>query len=455
MTSIELSTRFFGERLEADIAERLPAAESALCGIREKTCPGAEWTGWFDYPSSRGRRDVEHITAFKKQLPIAYDTVVVIGIGGSYLGARAVYEGLRHEFEGLVSSDKNKLPMIFLGHHLSESSLIETLDMLESCHPIVNVISKSGTTTEPGVAFRILRSYLEKRFGKEEARTRIVATTDAASGALRKLAEEEGYKTFVVPSDVGGRYSVLTPVGLVPLALAGYDVEELVAGADGLFGSLQQCGSEHPVLRYAAARYAAYAMGKRIDLLSYGEPKFAYIAEWWKQLFGESEGKQGKGLFPASLCYTTDLHSLGQYVQDGERNLIETFVVIDNVPAQGGTAERRLRLPRASGNLDELAYLEGRYIADINDAALQATKVAHYDGGVPCMELRLATWGERQIGELFAFFETACGVSAALLGVNPYDQPGVEAYKKNLFGLLGKPGFEAEGAELRQRVGDH
>ena len=278
----------------------------------------------------------------------------------------------------------------------------------------------------------------------------MVATTDANKGALKRLAAESGYRQFVVPDDVGGRFSVLTAVGLLPLALAGFATEKLLDGADQIFRELQAPdGGEHAAIRYAASRTAAYKAGKQIELLAFSEPKLSYLAEWWKQLFGESEGKQGKGLFPAALSYTTDLHSIGQYVQDGPRNMLETFLVDGRREAP---IEKRMRVPRATDNLDELGYLEDRYIGEINEAATLGTMVAHADGGVPCLALQLPEWSERGLGQLFAFFETACAISAALLDVNPFDQPGVEAYKKNLFGLLGKPGFEGLGAELRRRL---
>lgn len=456
---IGFDTRYYPKELQARAETFIPKAKEALYALRDQTCLGGEFTGWFDWPRRRGQALWRDVKDYVAKLDVYYDTVLVIGIGGSYLGTRAVAEALGHEYGyAFAKTGRNaRRPVItFAGHHLSEAGLVELLDYLEERQPLVNVISKTGTTTEPSVAFRVIRSYMEKRFGKAEAARRIIATTDREKGALRKLADESGYKTFEVPDDVGGRYSVLTAVGLVPLALGGFDCERLLAGADVVFRELRDGdpSSDHPVLRYAATRAAAYESGKKIELLATGEPKLRNLIEWWKQLFGESEGKDHKGLFPAGLIYTTDLHSMGQYVQDGERNLIETFLIIAHPSASGdGTnVERRIRIPHGGGDLDGLGYLEQRFVGDINEAALLGTMVAHTDGGVPCSSLTLPRLDEQTLGGLFAFFESACGIGGALIGVNPYDQPGVEAYKKNLFGLLGKPGFEGLGTELRKRL---
>lgn len=451
MTGIRLNDRFFPLDLQQDARSIwLPAAQVAFRHLIDKSCVGAEWTGWFDWPKKHGFALKSQIERFVDELEVSYDLVLVVGIGGSYLGARAVVEALTHAHAALLGGGHKRPAVVYAGHNLSEQGLVELLELLDHRRPLINVISKSGTTTEPAVAFRVLRSYLERRFGKAEAAKRIIATTDGQKGALRRLATESGYRQFVVPDDVGGRYSVLTAVGLVPLALAGFSIEKLLDGADQVFRGLQAPDAgEHAVLRYAAARTAAYKAGKRIELLAFSEPKLSYLAEWWKQLFGESEGKQGNGLFPAALSYTTDLHSLGQYVQEGPRNMLETFLIDSR---NDGLIEKRLRVPRASDNLDELGYLEDRHVSDINEAAMLGTMVAHADGGVPCLALQLPELSEHGLGQLFAFFETACAVSAALLEVNPFDQPGVEAYKKNLFGLLGKPGFEGLGAELRRRL---
>lgn len=457
-SGIKVEARFLPKDLQARAQELHPAAAKALAAIRAKTCVGSEWTGWFDFPAERGFTLAKEVNKVVQSLGVFHDLVLVIGIGGSYLGTKAVADALNHTFLGSLAAatpgSKQKPLMVYAGQHLSEQGLLDVLDLLEQKQPIINIISKSGTTTEPGVVFRIIRTYMEKRFGKAEAARRIIATTDPETGALRRLARDLGYKTFAVPPDIGGRYSVLTAVGLVPLALGGFDIEALLGGADSFFKEVRQDKggpAYDEVLRYASSRQAAYEGGKRIEILAYNEPKLASLVEWWKQLFGESEGKDGKGLFPAGLGYTTDLHSLGQYVQDGCRNIVETFLSTEP-PRPAGMAERRLRIPHTSENADELGYLEERYLSEINEAAMQGTKVAHFDGGVPCLTLKAPALDEYGLGALIAFFETACGISGALLGVNPYDQPGVEAYKKNLFALLGRPGFEALGSQLRQRL---
>jgi glucose-6-phosphate isomerase len=449
MSYIKLNTRFLGEALEQQTAALQKSAQEHLKRLNDKSCVGAEWTGWYDYPKTRGFEQEENIRQFVQKLDVTYDLVLVIGIGGSYLGTRAVTEALLHSYQGVMRDNR---PMIaFAGHHVSETQLVEVLELLDKKQPIVNVISKSGTTTEPGVVFRVVRDYMEKRFGKEESARRIICTTDAKEGALRQVADQEGYASFVIPDDIGGRFSVLTPVGLVPLALLKLDTKALMEGADRIFTELAQ-DEEHPVLRYAASRLAAYEQGKRIEILASNNPKVSHIIEWWKQLYGESEGKQGKGLFPAGLTYTTDLHSLGQYVQDGVRNILETFLSFEqDVPKRNGV-EQRVRVPVQASRLDQLNYLEGRFLGEVNKAAMQGTMVAHFDGGVPCLGLTVPELSEHGIGALFAFFEVGCGISAAMLDVNPYDQPGVEAYKKNLFALLGKPGTEALGARLRERL---
>ncbi len=450
MTYVKLNKRFLGERLNARAEELLPQARQHLQKLLEKTCVGSEWTGWWDYPKQRGYALNEEIKRYVEQLDVDYDLVLVIGIGGSYLGTRAVSEALLHTYQSAMDTHQ---PMIaYAGHHLAEAQLIEVLELLDKRLPLVNVISKSGTTTEPGVVFRIVRNYMEARFGEEEASRRIICTTDAKEGALRLVADQKAYASFVIPDDIGGRFSVLSPVGLVPLALLRLDTKALLDGADAVFAELQNQPAESAVLGYAAARLAAYEADKRIEILATSNPKMSHIVEWWKQLYGESEGKEHKGLFPAGMVYTTDLHSLGQYVQDGVRNLLETFLVIEQDVARRKGIEQRIRVPAQSSKLDQLTYLEGRFVNDINRAAMQGTLLAHYDGGVPCLQLTVPDLSERSLGALFAFFECGCALSAAMLGVNPYDQPGVEAYKKNLFALMGKPGTEALGQKLRERI---
>ncbi len=451
MSIIKFNSNYLGSELSNKSKEFVPKAINALRELQTKECVGSEWTGWYNLPENFGNSLCDEVTSYVNDIDVMYDTVVVIGIGGSYLGTRAVCEALSHEYADHVPSKKVKV--VYAGHHLSEGGLIELMEFLEHRQPMVNVISKSGTTTEPSVAFRIIKEFMERKFGKEESSKRIVATTDANKGALRELVNVEGYKSFVVPDDVGGRFSVLTAVGLVPLALAGYDIKALMSGANELFMELSRAEENHPVIQYAAARNACYADDKRTEIFSYINPKLSYIAEWWKQLFGESEGKEGKGLFPASLCFTTDLHSLGQYVQDGVRNIIETFVLIDDESSLSESGiKKSMTVPKADSNLDKLQYLEAQSITTINNAAMTATKLAHFDGGVPCMEIKIPALDEKSIGALFAFYETSCAVSGAVLGVNPFDQPGVEDYKKNLFALMGRPGYEELANELKERL---
>jgi glucose-6-phosphate isomerase len=461
MGLVQFDNRFCPEKIKEDADRLMPKALEGLRALQGGTCRGGEFTGWYHWPKNHGLDLGNQVQNFVNHLDTYCDTVVVIGIGGSYLGTRAVSDALSHAyapFMGRTGRGPRRPHMVYIGHHLSESGLLEVLDLLEDRQPIVNVISKSGTTTEPAVAFRVIRSYLEKRFGKVESARRIIATTDPVGGALRKLALEAGYRTFEVPPQVGGRYSVLTAVGLVPLALGGFDIQNLLLGADRVFRSLDETEglSHHPALLYATHRIASYLAGYRIELLSISEPKLQTVVEWWKQLFGESEGKEGKGLFPAGLTYTTDLHSLGQYVQDGVRNLIETFLQFEEAghPNNHGPHpfERRLRVPATNDNTDELRYLEGRMIEEVNRAAMLGTKLAHYDGGVPCFGISVPRLSEETLGALFAFYEVACAIGSYLMDVNAFDQPGVEAYKKNLFGLLGKPGYESLGQELRSRV---
>lgn len=453
MSVIRCESNFFGDELRQAAAQKQGAAQAILRELQQGQGPGGEFTGWYDWPRRHGIELAKRLHQFRERLEPAFDTVVVIGIGGSYLGARALYEATAHTYQSALTRGRGQKPqLIFAGHHLSEKALVETLDLLAERQPLLNVISKSGTTTEPALAFRVLRSYMEQRYGKAEAARRIIATTDAKRGALRRLADDAGYPTFEVPDDVGGRFSVLTAVGLLPLTLAGFNIDGLLTGAAGIFDELRSAPTAHPVIEYATLRHAAFEAGKRIDIMAYAEPRLAYFVEWWKQLYGESEGKDGKGLFPAGLAYSTDLHSLGQYVQDGARSLIETFLMIDDPVANGEAVERRLRVPAASDNLDELGYLAGRSVTDVNTAAMLGTMLAHSDGGVPALALRIPRLDAPTLGALIAFFECACGISARLLGVNPFDQPGVEAYKKNLFGLLGKPGFETLGHELQRRL---
>jgi glucose-6-phosphate isomerase len=432
-------------------------ALEALQSIVNGTCQGSAMIGWYDWPKKNGFRLVKEVEDFSNRLDVHYDTVVVVGIGGSYLGTKAAVDCLGHSFSlALPSGNGARRPVVFAGQNLSEAGIIELMDFLDTRQPLINVISKTGMTTEPSVAFRILQNYIGNRYGATGLKTRIIATTDPISGALRSAAETNGWQTFPVPADVGGRYSVLTAVGIVPLALAGFNIQELMEGADEFFQTLRQSSTaleSHPVIRYAAARKYAWDQGKRIDVLAFGEAKMSSFVEWWKQLFGESEGKNGLGMLPVGLSCTTDLHSLGQYVQDGCRNIFETFLTVEDysIKNQQGI-DRRVRVPASAGEGDGSDFLSGHYLGEINSAAMTATKIAHFDGSVPSVELAVPCMDERHLGYLFAFFETACGVSAAMLGVNPYDQPGVEEYKQNLFALMGKPGMEDLGSRLRARI---
>jgi len=392
---------------------------------------GGEYSGWVRLPEKADERELERIIRAAERIRQSSEALVVIGIGGSYLGARAAIELLKSPEHNLM--EKNAPSIIFAGNSLSGAQLKRTLDFVRGRDFSVNVISKSGTTTEPAVAFRFFRELLEEKYGEKGARERIYATTDSSRGALRKMAEGSGYETFAVPADIGGRYSVLTAVGLLPIAAAGIDIERILKGARREREALSEKSERNEAWLYAMARQALYRSGKKIELLACFEPEFRFMGEWWKQLFGESEGKGGRGLFPASVEYTADLHSMGQYVQDGERLLLETFVSFE--------ARDGLRVPQDSEDLDALNYLAGRSLSEINRAALRATKEAHIRGGVPCIELSAGEICEETFGALVYFFEFACGLSGYMGGVNPFDQPGVEEYKRNMFRLLGRPGY--------------
>ncbi len=442
---LKLDRKYFGETLNQAADGLEQSAMAALNSLKAKTCKGSEYTGWFNWPASEGFALATAIEDWLKSYKVDFDLIVVIGIGGSYLGSRAVSDLTTHTFASVMGSKatvSGKPMMVFAGHNMSETSLSELLDLMAVRKPVVNVISKSGTTTEPGVAFRVIKDFMEKRYGGS-AGERIIATTDARKGALRKLATECGYKTFEVPDSVGGRYSVLTAVGLVPLALHGVDIRGLLTGADQVFKDLSQ---EKPqslgrlALNYAQCRTAAWNAGKRIEVVAYPEPKMRNLVEWWKQLFGESDGKEGMGLFPASIECTMDLHSMGQYMQEGARTMMETFLAVDRPRTlRKGQETPSIKVPVTGSNLDELQYLEGRAVDTINDTAMLATRQAHSQGGVPALEIRLTDLSAETIGAAFAMFETACAVGGIMLGVNPFNQPGVEAYKLKMFELLGKP----------------
>ncbi|MDA3881202.1 MAG: glucose-6-phosphate isomerase [Prolixibacteraceae bacterium] len=413
--------------------------------LHEKTGRGSDYVGWVNLPneiSDEFLTDVENTAKIIRDKNI--DIYVVIGIGGSYLGAKAVIDALNNNFAHLKG---DKPAILFAGQNISEDYLAELRDLLKTKEWATCVISKSGTTTEPALAFRVLKQDLEEKYGKTEAQLRICAVTDASKGALKTLANEESYKTFVIPDNVGGRYSVLTPVGLIPIAVAGFNIRALVKGAKDMVAAT---GAKVPfekniACQYAAARHALYTEGKKIEILVNFQPKLHYMSEWWKQLYGESEGKDSKGLFPASVDFSSDLHSMGQYIQEGERLMFETVVSVEN-------PDREVIIPKDKANLDKLNFLSGKNVDYVNKMAELGTQIAHVDGDVPNIKIEIERLDEYNLGQLIYFFEKACGISGYLINVNPFDQPGVEAYKKNMFALLEKPGFENETKMLKGRI---
>ena len=425
------------------LSSRMEALEKARVMLAEHNGPGGDFTGWVRLPEEYDKEEFARIQAAARKIRSDSDVLVVIGIGGSYLGARAVIELLGSADHKL---SPNKPEIFFAGNGLSTDAMGDLMDYLEGKDWSINIISKSGTTTEPAVAFRVFKGLLEEKYGKEEARKRIYATTDAKKGALKGLADAEGYEEFVVPDAVGGRYSVLTAVGLLPIAVAGVDIEALMAGAAEAMDVLAQPGADNIAWQYAAARNALYDAGKAVELLVGYEPAFRFFAEWWKQLYGESEGKEGKGLLPASVEFTADLHSMGQYIQQGQRILLETVVKFSK-------SRRTITIPNDPDNVDGLNFLTGKPLQFVAEQAMRGTLLAHVDGGVPNLVVEADARDERTVGQLIYFFEYACGLSGYLLGVNPFDQPGVEAYKKNMFALLGKPGYEEQKAALEARLG--
>lgn len=424
-----------------------PAIGQAHEMLHSKTGPGRDYLGWVDLPLVYDRTEYERIQQAATRIRSDSDVLLVIGIGGSYLGAKAVLDILSHSFYNMLPPSMRRGPQIFfVGNNISPVYLSHLMDLLDGKNVSINVISKSGTTTEPAIAFRLLRDWMEKKYGREEAKKRIYATTDKARGALKKLADQEGYETFVIPDDVGGRYSVLTAVGLLPIAASGADTGALLLGAADARELYRVKELEHnPCYQYAAIRNALYRKGKAIELLVSFEPQLRYLGEWWKQLFGESEGKDGKGIFPASAEFSADLHSLGQYIQDGARHLFETVISVTK-PAVDVIVQDD------PDDLDGLNFLSGRGMDDVNKKALAGTVLAHVDGGVPNLVIEIPEATAYYVGGLLYFFEKACGISGHLLGVNPFDQPGVEAYKANMFALLGKPGYERQKAELEGKL---
>lgn len=424
-----------------DFAALMPQAQKAMKGLVEGTCKGNDFLGWLNLPVDISTEEMADIEKTAANLRARTQVVVVIGIGGSYLGARAVIEALSNSFHNYESAS---MKVIFAGHNISEDYYYELQNYLENKEFGICVISKSGTTTEPAIAFRLLKELLEKKVGREEAGRRIVAITDAKKGALRTLADQEGYKTFVIPDNVGGRFSVLTPVGLLPIAIAGFNIRELVQGAIDM---RNDCLAQEvsPALEYAVARMALYRKGYAVEILANFHPKLHYITEWWKQLYGESEGKENRGIFPAGADFTTDLHSMGQYIQQGVRFLMETVISV-------AKPDYKVEIPVDEANLDKLNFLAGKRVDEVNKMAELGTQIAHVDGGVPNMKVIMPTLNALYIGQLFYFFEFACGISGSMLGVNPFDQPGVEAYKNNMFALLDKPGYEEASRAIKAKL---
>lgn len=436
--------KFIGEH-EVKAMERIALQAKEV--LVERSGAGNDFLGWIDLPVDYDKEEFARIKAAAEKIQSDSEVLIVIGIGGSYLGARAAIEFLRHSFYNSVSKEIRKTPEIYYaGNSISSAYLTDLLQVVGDRDFSVNIISKSGTTTEPAIAFRIFKELLEKKYGKEGAAKRIYATTDKARGALKNLADEEGYETFVVPDDVGGRYSVLTAVGLLPIAVSGADIDKLMEGAaSAREQALNSEFAQNPALQYAAIRNILHRKGKSVEVLANYEPALHYVSEWWKQLFGESEGKDQKGLFPASVDLTTDLHSMGQFIQDGSRIMFETVLNIEK-------SREEVILNEEPVDLDGLNYLAGKSVDFVNKSAMNGTILAHTDGQVPNLMVKMPEVSEFYLGELFYFFEFACGLSGYLLGVNPFNQPGVESYKKNMFALLGKPGYEAAREELLKRL---
>ncbi len=423
-----------------------PKVKEAQQALEDGTCPGNDFLGWLHLPSSITPAFLDEVQAVADTLRAKCEVVVVAGIGGSYLGARAVIEALSNTFGWLVQDKKNPV-ILFAGNNIGEDYLFELTEYLKGKKFGVINISKSGTTTETALTFRLLKKQCEAQMGKEEAKNVIVAVTDAKRGAARTCADKEGYKSFVIPDNVGGRFSVLTPVGLLPIACAGFDVKQLVLGAQDME---RACGKdvpfdENPAVLYAAVRNGLYQNGKKIEIMVNYQPKLHFIAEWWKQLYGESEGKDNLGIFPASCDFTTDLHSMGQWIQEGERTIFETVISVEK-------ADNRVDFPFDEENLDGLNFLAGKRVDEVNKMAELGTRLAHVDGGVPNIRISVPCLNEYYIGQLIYFFEIGCGISGNVLGVNPFNQPGVEAYKKNMFALLNKPGYEAESKAIQERL---
>lgn len=449
MKNITLDTSKAVQFLPAGTVEsyesRVKAAQEAL---ENGTCEGSDFLGWLHLPTEISDEFLAEVQAVADTLRSKCEVVVVAGIGGSYLGARAVIEALGNSFAWLVNDDRKNPNILFAGNNIGEDYLAELTDYLKNKKFGVINISKSGTTTETALTFRLLKKQCEAQRGKDEAKDVIVAVTDARKGAARMCADKEGYKSFIIPDNVGGRFSVLTPVGLLPIAVAGFDIKALVKGAQDMEKATgtDVPFAENPAAQYAAVRQGLYTRaGKKIEIVANFQPKLHFIAEWWKQLYGESEGKDKKGIFPAACDFTTDLHSMGQWIQDGERSIFETVISVE-------TPERKLDFPADEENLDGLNFLAGKRVDEVNKMAELGTRLAHVDGGVPNIRISMPQLNEYYLGQLIYFFERACGVSGLLEEVNPFNQPGVEAYKKNMFALLNKPGYEAESKAIQERL---
>lgn len=446
--SLALNTKHLSSFIKEEEYKAIyPQVEAAHKTLEAKNGPGSDFLGWMYLPRDYDKEEFARIKAAAKKIQSDSDVLLVIGIGGSYLGARAAIEFLSHSFYNVLDKSVRKTPEIyFCGNSISSTYLKHLMDVVGDRDFSINMISKSGTTTEPAIAFRVFKEKLEAKYGKKGAAERIYATTDKAKGSLKHLSDEEGYETFVVPDDVGGRFSVLTAVGLLPIAVSGADIDKLMEGAaSGRKRALENDFEENDALQYAALRNILLRKGKSVEILANYEPAVHYVSEWWKQLFGESEGKDNKGLFPASVDLTTDLHSMGQFIQDGSRVMFETVINID-------TPREELTIGEEPVDLDGLNYLAGKTVDFVNKSAMNGTILAHTDGQVPNFMVTVPEVNEFYLGELFYFFEFACGVSGYLLGVNPFNQPGVESYKKNMFALLGKPGYENLTAELEAKL---
>lgn len=447
MNNIQLSIeKAYGFVAPETVAAYKPAAEAANKALHQGTGKGNDFLGWLHLPSSIDEAHLADLEATAAVLRAHCEVVVVIGIGGSYLGAKATIDALSNSFDWLQTERKSPA-IVYSGQNIGEDYLFELQQLLKNKKFGIISISKSGTTTEPALAFRLLKTQLEEQQGKETARRLIVAVTDKARGALRTLAVQEGYKTYVIEDNIGGRYSVLSPVGLLPIAVAGFDIRQLVSGAVSMELQCDEGSAfeNNMAAQYAAVRNELYKSGKKIEILVNYHPKLHFVSEWWKQLYGESEGKDNLGIFPAAVDFTTDLHSMGQWIQEGERTIFETVISVKE-------SDHKVLVPSDPANLDGLNFLAGKRVDEVNKMAELGTLLAHIDGGVPNLKIELPKLNEYYLGQLFYFFEKACGISGYLLGVNPFDQPGVEAYKKNMFALLEKPGFEAETAALKARL---